>query len=144
MKLPINFRIVIDTNLWISYLLGSKFVREKMDFIMNNDSYVILFSEALFNELLSVASRPKFLKYHIESRVNELLIFLEWRSKKVKVVSEVAICADVKDNFLLALSTDGKADYLITGDKLLLEMVDFEGTKILSINDFIRDWDGED
>lgn len=40
----------------------------------------------------------------------------------IKVECIVAICRDPNDNFLLALAKDGKADYLLTGDKDLLEL----------------------
>lgn len=35
----------------------------------------------------------------------------------VKVKSKVDICRDPNDNFLLALSKDGRANFLITGTK---------------------------
>ena len=40
----------------------------------------------------------------------------------IEVKSVVSLCRDAKDNFLLALSKDGKAHFLITGDNDLLDM----------------------
>lgn len=54
-----------------------------------------------------------------------------------KVTSDVKACRDSKDNFLLSLSKDSKADFLITGDNDLLEMKSFESTKILTLSEFI-------
>ena len=38
----------------------------------------------------------------------------------IEVESVVTICRDAKDNFLLALAKDGKADYLLTVTKTYL------------------------
>ena len=55
----------------------------------------------------------------------------------IEVESIVTICRDPKDNFLLALAKDGKADYLLTGDKDLLDLIKFGKTKIKTITAFI-------
>lgn len=56
----------------------------------------------------------------------------------IEVESVITICRDTKDNFLLALAKDGKADYLLTGDKDLLFIEKFGKTKITTIADFIE------
>lgn len=55
----------------------------------------------------------------------------------IQVESFVTVCRDSKDNFLLALEKDGKADYLLTGDKDLLDLIKFGKTKIKTITAFI-------
>jgi hypothetical protein len=54
----------------------------------------------------------------------------------IEIASTVEICRDEKDNFLLALAKDSKADFLITGDKDLLVLNVFENTKILTFTEF--------
>jgi len=54
----------------------------------------------------------------------------------IAVTSIVTECRDEKDNFLLALARDGKADFLVTGDDDLLILGKFEGTEILKYSDF--------
>jgi uncharacterized protein len=49
------------------------------------------------------------------------------------------VCRDSKDNFLLALAKDGKADYLLTGDKDLLELVQFGNTRIETLAVFLEE-----
>ncbi len=46
------------------------------------------------------------------------------------------ICIDPKDNFLLDLIDVSKADYLVTGDKDLLEHNPFKTAKILTPAEF--------
>lgn len=55
----------------------------------------------------------------------------------VKSKSKIEICRDPKDNFLLALSLDSKADFLLTGDKNLLEIEKIGKTKIITMSSFL-------
>ena len=72
--------------------------------------------EELLNEFLEVISRPKLRKYFNDIDLTKLLSGLENHAVYIKVKSNVTVCRDKKDNFLLALSEDGKADFLLTGD----------------------------
>jgi len=40
---------------------------------------------------------------------------------------------------LLSLSLDGNADLLLTGDKDLLVLTNFAGTRIMTITDFLKE-----
>ncbi len=65
-----------------------------------------------------------------------MLLNLEPYIDLVKIKSQVKICRDPKDNFLFELSKDGNADFLLTGDKDLLEFEKYGKTKILTITKF--------
>ena len=127
-------KIVLDTNLWISYQISKRLV--KIDLLLEKEEVKFIFSEELLQEFMEVASRPKFKKYFSEEDVNELLHLFDYYGDLVQVISKVEICRDPKDNFLLALSKDSRADLLITGDKDLLELEQFDSTKIVSFLDF--------
>jgi predicted nucleic acid-binding protein len=55
----------------------------------------------------------------------------------IQVTSTVNTCRDPKDNFLLALSQDGKATHLLTGDNDLLDLKKHGRTKILTITQYL-------
>ena len=55
---------------------------------------------------------------------------------KVKIKKIDKICRDPKDDFLLALSKESKANYLITGDKDLLYIEVYGRTKIVTVRQF--------
>jgi putative PIN family toxin of toxin-antitoxin system len=55
----------------------------------------------------------------------------------VPVRSKVKTCRDPKDDFLLSLAQDGKADILVTGDQDLLILGNFGHTKIMTIKEFL-------
>jgi len=128
--------IIVDTNLWISFLISRNF--EKLDYLFTSRKVCLLFSERLFAEFLRVAGREKFRKYFSESVIDELSTKMKKVAKIVNTTSVQTQCRDPKDNFLLELAIDGKADYLITGDKDLLDLKTVNKTKIVKIEDFIK------
>ena len=129
-------RIVLDTNIFIYFLISNSF--HKLDKRLKSGQIRLLFSEELLSEFLQVVSRAKFKKYFSNKEVTELLDNLHDSADFIEVYSRVTTCRDKKDNFLLELCADGKADYLITGDEDLLSIKKFRKTTILKISDYLR------
>lgn len=128
-------KIIIDTNLWISFLISGNY--SQLDIIILERKCKLIFSEELLNEFISVVKRPKFRKFFESEDIENLLEVIEDYAEFVDVKTEVSICRDLKDNFLLSLAIDSMADYLITGDKDLLELVNIDKTKILTMSQFL-------
>ncbi len=127
-------KIIIDTNLWISFLISKKF-----NIILNlieNNNLKLLYSNQLIGEIARVSSAPKFNKYFDKDDIELIFEIFEEDGIKITTTSNISICRDIKDNFLLNLAVDGNADYLITGDKDLLILEQIENTKIITINEF--------
>jgi putative PIN family toxin of toxin-antitoxin system len=98
-----------------------------------DQSITLLFSQELLEGSIEVARRPKFKKYFLLDDLEDLLQELSLRTEFITVTSTVNACRDPKDNFLLSLAVDGKATHLITGDKDLLDLGNFEETKTITI-----------
>ena len=128
-------RIVIDTNLWISFLLSK--TSSDLDNLLREDKIILLFSEELLEEFIEVANRPKFKKYFSSTDVTDLILQVRERGQFIEVTSKVELCRDPKDNFLLSLCKDGKATHLITGDKDLLALIKLARTKITTLKSFV-------
>ena len=137
MRNKIN-RIILDTNLWISFLITKDF--SKIDEILFSKQSILVFSKELLDEFLEVAKRPKFRRFFLQTDIENILETIDEYADFVNVRAEVNICRDPKDNFLLALSIDGNANFLITGDKDLLDLKKFGETKIISIAEFLQDY----
>jgi putative PIN family toxin of toxin-antitoxin system len=116
-------RVIIDTNLWISFLITNNLNILSELFLF--ERFQIIFSDELFNEFLDVARRPKFKKYFDEKSVQLLIENISEQLEFIEVASAITICRDLKDNFILALSIDGNVDYIVTGDKDLLSLNGF-------------------
>ncbi len=130
-------RIIIDTTLWISFLITKDF--SNLDEIIFSRQGILIFSQELLDEFLDVARRPKFKKFFSPSNIEDLLETIEEYAEFVTVQTRIEVCRDPKDNFLLSLSIDGNADFLITGDKDLLTLTKFGETTITSISEFIKE-----
>jgi uncharacterized protein len=128
-------RIIIDTNLWISFLLTKDF--SALDTVIASNAVTLIFSQELVDEIVEVTQRSKFRKYFPVDDVENLLLKIRTRSVFVTVISETDACRDPKDNFLLSLSIDGNATHLLTGDKDLLVLQKFGATKILTITEYL-------
>ncbi|MCI4444023.1 MAG: putative toxin-antitoxin system toxin component, PIN family [Lentimicrobium sp.] len=129
-------RIIIDTNLWISFLLTKEY--SKLDKLFSQNNLILLFSAELLEEFVEVARRPKFKKYFSQADLNTLLSEIHSKAEFLEVSSEISLCRDPKDDFLLSLSQDGNATHLITGDKDLLEIKRFGKTLILTITEYLE------
>lgn len=124
-------RVILDTNVVISRLLipestVGRAVRRLLDRTQP------LVSGDTLSELANKLSRPKFDPYvSREDRQTFFELFArvaEW----VTVATTIRQCRDPKDDKFLELAVDGKADWIITGDKDLLELSPFQGISILT------------
>ena len=128
-------KLIIDTNLWVSFIISNK--QNVLDPFLFNKEARLLFSTELITEIQQTIAKPRLKKYFTTNALEVMLSTFEPFVDLIKVESIVAICRDPNDNFLLALAKDGSADYLLTGDKDLLELKRFGKTKIKTIASFI-------
>jgi uncharacterized protein len=128
-------KAIIDTNLWISFLIGKQLASLKS--LLVEGTIQPVFSQQLIDEINIVTQKPKLKKYFPSEKVIDLIIFLQSIGLLVEIKSSVLLCRDAKDNYLLALAKDSQADYLITGDEDLLILDGFEGTIILTYQSFL-------
>lgn len=128
-------RIVIDTNVWISYLIGG-YLRENLDNKILSNEIKILFSEDMLKEFFEVVSRPKFKKIFLEKRIKELVILMRKFEETIQIKERINICRDPKDNLILETAVSGKADLIITGDDDLLSLSPFRNIRIITPDKF--------
>jgi len=67
----VKIRAILDTNLWISYLISNDIAQ--IDKLFERDELVLIFSQELLEEFIEVANRPKFRKYFKLEDIEELL-----------------------------------------------------------------------
>ena len=129
-------RVILDTNLWIYFLISNKL--SQIDEHIKKGRIRLLFSQELLEEFIEVTSRPKFHKHFSFNDITDILRFFDFYGELVGVNSNLEICRDVKDDFLLNLAIDGKADFLVTGDNDLLILKKVGTTKIITIQEFLK------
>jgi uncharacterized protein len=126
--------IVLDTNIWISFLLGH-ILDEMEDRFLENEIHILTSNAQLF-EVRDVIARPKFIKYFNDSERAQLEEFLVKTAYLVDPSEKIELCRDPKDDYLLELSCAGDADYLVTGDEDLLVLGKIRTTRIISLSEF--------
>ena len=129
-------KVIIDTNLWISFLIGKKLASLK-DFIVE-EKVILIICEQLLTEIKEVTSRPKIKKYFPEAKVDELIDFLELYAENYEIILKVELCRDLKDNFLLDLALKSNAQFIVTSDNDLLVLEKLKNTEIIGFKEFER------
>ena len=129
-----NVRVIVDTNVWISFLIGKRLSNLKQHIV--EEKVTIITSEQLLTEIKLVTQRAHLKKYFPKKAVEELIDLLETIAEKVEIKPTYTICRDPKDNFLFDLIHFSNADYLVTGDKDLLEHNPFKTAQVVTPNEF--------
>ena len=128
--------LVLDTNIYISAFIFAGKARKVLDLAIENkvDIYI---SEDILNEIKKVLQRKKFSlnNFQIHSILSEIesVTKLVYPDKKLN-----DLCRDRDDHIILECAEKSKADFIITGDKDLLVLETYLGTKILSPADFLN------
>ena len=124
-------KIIFDNNIWISFLIGKRLAELRQAFV--RDDVEVYYCVELEREFLDVSHRPKILRYvddeQIE-RVHKLMLDLCHIAEATEI--HPAPVRDPKDVYLLALCDTTCADYLVSGDSDLLELKEYNQTKIVT------------
>lgn len=130
------FRVVLDTNIFVSALISDGKPRKLLKMGISNE-FSIVASEPLLKELVTVFRRPKF--ETSEDEIREIVLALIRTCEIVAVKSRFDVVReDKKDNMIVNTAVDGKADVVVSGDKHLLELKNFRGIRIMSVDDMLE------
>ncbi len=131
-------RLVIDTNVLISALLVGSSLPAHIVELWRQGRFDLLTSMEQLDELARVTRYPKIRERLSPSVAGRLVNELRNAAVMVEKLPKVAVCADLHDNYLLALAAAGRADYLVSGDKHdLLALERYEGTRIVTVRTFL-------
>lgn len=133
-----QIRIVIDTNLWISFLIGKRLIR--VCSWISKPNIQIVASQDLIDEIFVVAQRDKFRKYFPSFVLEELKNWMEQNVEMVSMENKIpSRCRDPKDDYLLELAVQAKAIYLVSGDDDLLSIGHIDVCRIVTISQFEKE-----
>lgn len=129
-------RTVLDTNVFVSaFLLIGRLNR--LSPLLYNKRYAWLLSQEIFEEYTRIASRPL---YRLDSReIKTILYQVKERAEWVQVHSRFQVIPeDPTDDKFLACAVDGRADWIVTGDRHLLRLGSFQRIRIVTPADFLK------
>ena len=127
-------RLVFDTNIFISAFIIPQSKAEKaiLRILEGTDSLII--SKEIIDEVLSVLAA----KFHRDSEaISHTALFLSDLAQIVKPPRKIHILEDEPDNRVLECALQGKSDAIVTGDKEMLKLKEFEGIKIISLKEYL-------
>lgn len=129
-------KAVFDTNVFISGMLKRDGTCGQIfKTLLEKESFTMVISPAIILEITRVLRYKKLReKYHIEKTFLKDLVNASQIVPGQLEINEVK--EDPSDNKFLICALEGRADYLVTGDKHLLNLGTYKGTKIISPKDF--------
>ncbi len=134
-------KIVLDTNTVISGLLWKGAPRQILD-LARSGSLTLFTSPELLAELANVLERKKFSARLAlaETNVDELVygyaaLAQTIRPAKIKPMIKV----DPDDDKVLACAKAAKAEVITSGDDHLLNLKEYEGIRILTVNQLLAE-----
>ncbi|HWZ44622.1 MAG TPA: putative toxin-antitoxin system toxin component, PIN family [Candidatus Saccharimonadales bacterium] len=130
-------RVVLDTNIIVSALIAPA---GKPAAIINawlDGRFTLLICAAQLDELRSTLQKPRVATLLKPHKAGRLVNQIKTLAEDIAHLPRVERSPDPTDDFLLALSEGGKADYLVTGDKSgLLALDHHKTTRIVSAREF--------
>jgi putative PIN family toxin of toxin-antitoxin system len=129
-------RVVLDTNILISSALGGALVLilEKW----GEEKFTVVVTTDVVDEYFEVLNRPKFgLKQETIDKIAGFIYqFSEFvvPEEKIKFIED-----DPKDDKFLEAAIVGKVDFIVSGDKHLLDLKEFRSIPIITGREFL-DW----
>jgi len=129
-----HIKVIIDTNIWISFLIGQRSAAIVRD-LLTDGRVAIVMTDILRSEIAAVASRPIFAQYFAPEATERLLSFLSARCEYYTLVNIPKRCRDPKDDYLLELAYQSDADILVTGDKDLTDIREFGNCQMLTLTE---------
>ena len=131
-------RLVIDTNILISALLVGSSLPAHLIALWREGRFDLLTSADQLDELMRVTRYPRIRERLAPQLAGRLINELRDIAVVVKNLPVGTVSPDPFDNYLLATAAASSADFLVTGDKRdLLALKLYEGTKIITVRDFL-------
>lgn len=127
-------KVVFDTNILVSALVfpGGRGEAAWLRIVEEQDQLVL--SKPILDELLQVLAR----KFSRDAEdLARIAVLLSDVSLFVAPRRRLHIVADDPDNRILECALAGRADVVVTGDKALLALGEYDGVRIVRLRDYL-------
>jgi len=124
----------LDTNVLVAALLTRGAAAQVLDLWLQG-RYTLLTSPGQLDELKRVL-REKFPELP-KAKVGRVVNLLRFAAQQVWVRKSPGLSLD-PDDWILAVALEGRADFLVTGDRSHLLGLKMRGLRILSVREFLE------
>lgn len=131
--------VTLDTNVYISGTTISASPPGQIIRAWEEEKLKIALSEPILAEIREVFSRPYFqikLGWGTQE-VNRYVDHLKFSAIVVSGSTLVNVCKDPYDNMLFSCALEANADYIVSGDRAVLEVGQFKRTLVISPRNFV-------
>ena len=130
-------RVVLDTNILVSALISPAGHPAAIYDAWEDGKFTLLTCAEHLDELRATLQKPRVAELIKPHQAGRLVNQVRKLAEDIDPLPRVKRSPDPADDFLLALSEAGQADYLVTGDKSgLLSLDRHQATRIVSASDF--------
>lgn len=134
-------RAVLDTNILISGLITPRGTPAKVLLAWRVGHFNLVTSLPLLLELKEAISRPHFKdRYRLSSQdIHDLIALI--KNTALVITDPGAVSTQLRDPddlAVLACALAGNAEYIVTGDRDLLDLHSFEGVQIMRPSQFLQ------
>ena len=134
-------RIVLDTNLFVSALLKPGSTPDRIITMLREERVLLLISDAICDEIARVLFYPKIRK-RLDATDEELQHFVTLlRTVAVTtpgILNLPTLAADPDDTKYLICAVEGRADFIVSGDHHLTDLVIYQGIRVVTPAEFIQ------
>jgi len=140
------FKILIDTNVWVSAFLNPSGYPAKIITAWLEDKMQIVISMPLLKEILDVLQRSRIQKKYKYSaeEIKTYLDLIFQRAEKIEPAGNINLCRDTRDNIVLETALSGQAKYLVTRDDDikrdpdLIQAMSKSGIEVITVSRFLE------
>ena len=133
-------RVVLDTNLLCSALITPGGPADQLYLAWRARLFTLVTSEEQLEEFRRVTRYPRVKRFIESTAAGTMHNELRRLAMLLTDLPAIEASADPGDNFLLAMTLAGDADFLVTGDKRdLLSMGTFRRTRIVTAREMLRE-----
>lgn len=133
--------ITPDTNVLVSGVISRGYPKSLLALWRSGELHLAT-SEPLIAELRKVLMRPYFAERIARIPTKDFIdtFLAEIRASAVVVagVTPIQVCRDSKDNMVFACALEAKAGYIVSGDKDVLVVEEFQSILTMTPKDFIE------
>jgi len=132
---------VVDTNIIVSGLITTATPPARILDAVQGKKIILLISDEVVVEYLRVLEYPHIRKYKkiTDEVIRDLTSLFVEDTERIEILSSIKKSKDPDDDKFLSLAVEGKADFLITGDKAdLLSLKEIEHIPIITAREAVE------
>ncbi|MCX5806849.1 MAG: putative toxin-antitoxin system toxin component, PIN family [Proteobacteria bacterium] len=136
-----RIKAVLDTNIIVSGIVSPKGSTRKLLELSKEETFKVVTSILINREILEVLHRNSiYTKYGLnEAIIDDIASFLYEGTILTEDSYEIMkIKKDPEDDKFINCAVEGEADYIVSGDKHLLDLKHYSGIQIVNATSFLR------